>query len=280
MMKFGIDLSRCRPDLWVDLAKYADELGYESLWIPEHVIFPREIVGSPGDHAHVIVDPSLPLFDPFVVLAALGCKTERIRLGTNVFNIGLRHPFVTARAVATADIMTGGRIDFGIGVGWLRQEWVAMGLDFSTRGARVDESVDICRLLWEQEVIDYHGKFFDFEPVVFNPKPVQSTVPIHVGGDSIHALRRAARLGNGWIGMIQTPSSFAVGVESLKGECDRVGRLFATLDRTVLEDSPDASSRASWAEAGATRLIVSPWKRSSGAIEGIRAFAEELQFQQ
>jgi probable F420-dependent oxidoreductase len=277
MMKFGIDLSRCRPDLWVELAQHADELGYESVWLPEHVIFPQEIVGSPGDHAHVKVDPSLPLFDPFVALAALGSKTERIRLGTNVFNIGLRHPFVTARAVATADIMTGGRIDFGIGVGWLRQEWVAMGLDFSTRGARVDESVEICRLLWEQEVIDYHGKFFDFEPVVFNPKPMQTTVPIHVGGDSIHALKRAARLGNGWIGMIQTPSSFAEDVATLRNECERAGRPFAAVDRTALESLPDASARESWAQAGATRLIVSPWERSSGAVEGIRDFAQEAE---
>jgi probable F420-dependent oxidoreductase len=279
-MKFGIDLSRCRPDLWVELAQHADELGYESLWLPEHVIFPQEIVGSPGDHAHVKVDPSLPLFDPFVVLAALGSKTESIRLGTNVFNIGLRHPFVTARAVATADVMTGGRIDFGIGVGWLRQEWNAMGLDFSTRGARVDEAVEICRLLWEQEVIDYHGKFFDFEPVVFNPKPTQPTVPIHVGGDSIHALRRAARLGNGWIGMIQTPASFAADVATLRSECDRVGNPFDAVDRTALEGLPDASAREAWALAGATRLIVSPWERSSGAVEGVRAFAQEAEIQQ
>ena len=95
-MHFGVDLGRCNPNRWLELSRAADELGFESVWLPEHLIFPEAIVGSPD--GHVTVDPHIPLFDVFAMLGAIGAVTERIRLGTNVYNIGLRHPFVTARA--------------------------------------------------------------------------------------------------------------------------------------------------------------------------------------
>ena len=118
------------------------------------------------------------------MLGAIGAVTERIRLGTNVYNIGLRHPFVTARGAATVDIVSDGRFVFGIGASWLAAEWQAVGLDFATRGARVDESIAICRRLWTEPVVEHAGDHFTFGPVVFEPKPVQAHLPIHVGGDS------------------------------------------------------------------------------------------------
>ena len=126
---------------------------------------------------------------------------RRIRLGTHVYNIGLRHPFVTARAVATLDVFSGGRVEFGIGASWLEEEWDAMQLDFATRGRRVDEAIDICRRLWSEDVVEHHGEFFDFQPVMFKPKPIQQPIPIVVGGDSAAAMRRTAHLGDGWIPM-------------------------------------------------------------------------------
>jgi probable F420-dependent oxidoreductase len=258
------------------VAIVADELGFESLWVAEHLIFPETINQRPGDHEDLTVDPELPLFDPFVVLASLGAKTERIRLGTNIFNIGLRHPFVSARAVATADILTSGRIELGIGVGWLEEEWRAVGLDFRTRGSRVDESIDICQSLWTQPTTSHHGKFFDFDSVVFRPKPVQKEVPIHVGGDSVHALKRVVRRGTGWIGMIQTPSTFAHGTEWLATQCAEEGRHFEEIDRSAIVNWPDRAAIEDWSSAGATRLIVAPWRRSSDAVEGLRSYAQFL----
>src|SRR5690242_9540331 len=106
-ISFGVDLGRCNPRLWHDVAQAADDLGYESIWLPEHLIFPESISTSPApDHADIQVRPTTPLFDPFVMLASLGASTRHIRVGTNVYNVGLRHPFVTARAVATLDIVT------------------------------------------------------------------------------------------------------------------------------------------------------------------------------
>ncbi len=217
-MKFGVDLQRCNPRLWIDLAQNADALGFESLWMAEHLIFPKVIGAGPADD-HVKVDPALPLFDPFVVLATLGAQTGKIRLGTNIFNIGLRHPFVTARSVATTDLMTDGRVILGVGSSWLRQEWEAMGLDFDSRGARVDETIDICRALWSEEFVEHHGAFFDFAPVVFNPKPIQRRIPIHIGGDSRRALRRVVERGDGWIAMLQTVDSFSEATQWLEHAC-------------------------------------------------------------
>jgi probable F420-dependent oxidoreductase len=271
-MKFGLDLQRCNPKLWVDLAQNAEALGFESLWLAEHVIFPQEITTGPGN-GHFKVDPSLPLFDPFVVLATLGAKTETIRLGTNVFNIGLRHPFVTARSVATTDLLTGGRINLGVGSSWLRQEWEAMGLDFDSRGERVDEAIDICRALWSEESIEHHGEFFDFAPVVFNPKPIQSRIPIHIGGDSRRALKRVVQRGDGWIGMLQTVESFSRATEWLERACEAVGRSYVDLERTALVRYPYAEDIKQWKRAGATRIIISPWSKSTEAVASIREFA-------
>jgi probable F420-dependent oxidoreductase len=271
-MKFGLDLQRCNPRLWVDLAQNAESLGFESLWLAEHLIFPRQIATGPGDD-HVKVDSALPLFDPFVVLATLGAKTEKIRLGTNVYNIGLRHPFVTARAVATADLMTEGRITHGIGASWLRQEWEAVGLDFDSRGARVDEAIDVCRALWSEEFVEHHGRFFDFAPVVFNPKPAQDRLPIHIGGDSVRALRRVVERGDGWIGMLQSVESFTQATTWLERACDAAGRSYRDVQRTALVRHPDAEELAQWQKAGATRLIVSPWRKSTDAVASLHEFA-------
>lgn len=270
-MKFGLDLQRCNPRVWVELAQNAEALGFESLWVAEHLIFPRNIETGPAD-GHVTVDPSLPLFDPFVVLATLGAKTETIRLGTNVFNIGLRHPFVTARSVATTDLMTGGRMSLGIGSSWLRQEWDAMQLDFASRGGRVDETIDICRALWSEASVEHHGEFFDFAPVVFNPKPIQRRIPIHVGGDSRRALRRVVARGDGWIGMLQTLESFSAATQWLERACEAAGRSYGDLERTALVRDPDAEGIKQWQQAGATRLIISPWNRSSEAIASLHEF--------
>lgn len=275
-MKFGVDLGRCNPRVWVDVARAAEAAGYESVWIPEHLVFPASISGSPSDAlAHGAVDPATPTFDPFVVLATLGAVAPNLRLGTHVYNIGLRHPFVTARAVATLDVLTGGRVILGIGASWLREEWDAVGLDFATRGRRVDEALAVCRRLWTEREVAHDGEFFRFAPVLFEPKPVQQPVPVHVGGDSAAALRRAARAGDGWIGMIHTVESFAVATTGLRDECEAQGRARDAVECTALVARPDRAGAEAWARAGADRLILAPWARSAEAVDALGAFADE-----
>jgi len=276
-MKFGITLALAHSSLWPELTRRADELGYESAWLPEHLVLPVQMGGSPHHgHDHPPIPAQTPVFDAMTYLAFLAGQTTNIRFGTQVYNIGLRHPFVSARAAATLDIVSGGRFDFGIGASWLREEWDATGLDFGTRGARVDEALAVCRALWTEPVISHHGRFFDFDEVMFEPKPVHpGGPPIHVGGDGKAAMRRVARYGDGWLPMNHTldmlPASLKV-LHRLWEDNGRTGRPQISIGLPV--DTVDDVKRM--ADAGIDRLIVSPWQRTSGALDGIARFAEEI----
>ncbi|MGO8870843.1 MAG: TIGR03619 family F420-dependent LLM class oxidoreductase [Acidimicrobiales bacterium] len=276
-MKFALSLGQLNPTAWTSVTEEADRLGYDSVWMPEHLVLPVDMGGSPHAGAdHPPIPPGIPVYDPLVYLAFLAARTERIRFGTQVYNIGLRHPFSTARAVASLDIVSRGRLDFGIGASWLRSEWQAVGLDFDTRGARVDESIEICRRLWSDEVVEHHGRFFDFAPVMFEPKPVQVPWPrLHIGGDGPAALRRAATVGDGWVPMNHTldeiPATVARLAE-LRAAAGRAGRTEVTLGAEITVPA-DVERHAA---AGIDRLFVKPWHRTSDALEGIRRFAGEF----
>jgi probable F420-dependent oxidoreductase len=273
-LKFGVALGRLNPAFFVPVTEEADRLGFESVWLPEHLVFPVEMARSPyPGQEHPPVPPSTPAFDAFAYLGFLAGRTSSVMLGTHVYNIGLRHPFVAARAVQTLDIISGGRALFGIGASWLESEWVATGLDFRSRGRRVDEAIDVCKRLWTEEVVEHHGEFFDFDAVMFEPKPVQKPhPPVLVGGESPAALRRTAKLGDGWIGLAHSP-------ESVAGPINRIAELREDRPRveiTIGGDvrTPDDVKR--FEAAGVDRLIVSPWRKSPEAIDGLRRFAEAL----
>ncbi|HET9730559.1 MAG TPA: TIGR03619 family F420-dependent LLM class oxidoreductase, partial [Acidimicrobiia bacterium] len=190
-MKFGVALGALNAHFHLDATLEAERLGFESVWLPEHLIFTRTMTRSPHPgETHPPVPPDTPIFDAFAYLGYLAGRTERIRLGTHVYNIGLRHPFTTARGVQTVDVLSGGRFEFGIGASWLEQEWDAAQLDFASRGRRVDEAINVCQQLWTEPTIKHRGEFFAFEEVVFEPKPVQQPwPPILVGGESDRALQ-------------------------------------------------------------------------------------------
>jgi probable F420-dependent oxidoreductase len=225
-VKIGIALGTVRPERWAEVSSEADRLGYESVWMPEHLVLPAEADGGPYAGAdHPPIPSDVPVFDVFACLSYLAGRTERIRFGTHVYNIGLRHPFVVARTVTTLDIVSGGRSEFGIGASWLEAEWDAVGLDFASRGRRVDDAISVCRELWTDPVVEHHGEFFDFEPVMFEPKPLQSPwPPMHIGGDGAAALRRAALVGDGWIPMNHTVAQIPAAAARLAELRERAGR--------------------------------------------------------
>src|ERR1700731_4056671 len=129
-----------------------------SVWILEHLVLPVASDGSPyAGQEHPPIPADVQVFDAIAFLSFLAGKTEKIRFGTHVFNIGLRHPFITARSVATLDVVSGGRAEFGVGASWLQAEWDAVGLDFASRGRRVDEAIEVCRRLWSEPVVEHHG---------------------------------------------------------------------------------------------------------------------------
>jgi probable F420-dependent oxidoreductase len=271
---FGLHLGMINPRLWTDVAEEADRLGFESIWLPEHVVVPIASEGSPHQGAdHPPIPPTVPIYDPFSTLTYLAARTPAIRLGTHVYNIGLRHPFVTARGATTLDVLSDGRLELGIGASWLRAEWDAMGLDFDRRGARVDEAIEVCRRLWTEDVVEHHGEFFDFGPVAFEPKPVQAGgPPLQIGGDGPAALRRAATVGKGWMPMNHALDQIPASLARLTEIAGRIGRT-APIEVTLGGDVSSQDDIDRFTSAGVTRVLVRPFGRSSEAIEGLRRFA-------
>src|ERR1700736_6408885 len=182
-----------QPDLLAHLAKTAEERGFESIWTVEHVVIPHNYQTPypyspsgkiPGGEDVAIPDPPLPL-------AYAAALTSRIRLATGILILPQRHPLYVAKEVATLDVLSRGRVILGVGSGWLKEEFDALGLDFHQRGARTDEAIMAMRSLWNENPSSLHGKHFDFGPVLSFPKPTQmGGVPVHVGGHSPGAARR------------------------------------------------------------------------------------------
>jgi probable F420-dependent oxidoreductase len=276
--KLGVALGRLNPAFHLPVVLEAERLGFESVWLPEHLVLPLAMAGSPHPgEAHPPVPPTTPVFDCFGYLSFLAGRTRRLRLGSHVYLLALRHPFVAARAVQTLDVVSGGRAEVGIGAGWLASEWRAAGLDFASRGRRLDEALAVCKRLWSEPEIEHRGEFFDFEPVAFEPKPVQRPwPPIHVGGESPAALRRAARAGNGWIGLDHTPDSVRAPVAQLRALRAEAGREREPFAITVGARAETRDELTRFAGAGVTRVIVAPWRRSTEAVEGLRRLAARV----
>jgi probable F420-dependent oxidoreductase len=276
-VKIGISLGTLNPSLWREATVEADRLGYESIWMPEHLVIPVAMAASPhAGEEHPPIPANVPVFDVFSYLSFLAGQTAQIHFGTQVYNIGLRHPFVVARAVTTLDVISGGRLEFGIGASWMEAEWEALGLDFHTRGRRVDEAIDVCRRLWSEEVVEHHGEFFDFGPVMFEPKPSKGTAPpLHIGGDGPAALRRAATVADGWIPMnhsLEEIGPDARKIAQLRLDAGRPGAVEITLGGG--DNGIDDLRRR--ADLGIGRALVRPWTSSKNALEGLRRFAEEV----
>ncbi|MCP2339636.1 TIGR03619 family F420-dependent LLM class oxidoreductase [Actinomadura rupiterrae] len=275
-MKFGVPLSLVPQAAWKDLAVAADRAGFESVWLAEHLVFATDL--SMADYPYgnkPALTPATPLYDAPAYLCALAALTTRIRLGTAVYLYGLRHPLMAARAFATLDQISGGRAIIGVGAGWYEAEWTAAGLDFRTRGPRLNEAIAVSRRLWTEPVVEHHGDFYDFPEVAFEPKPVQPHLPVLAGGESEAALRRAAALCDGWISMPQTPDRIRPKIEMLRELRDKAGRAAEPFQITAhAYEMEDPAEVAEWEALGVDRLIVRPWRRSRDAVEAVTAFAE------
>ncbi|MEZ5502271.1 MAG: LLM class F420-dependent oxidoreductase [Halioglobus sp.] len=281
-IRVGTSIGMLNPRYFQDVALAAERLGYESLWMPEHLVFPVQMAGSPfatqdGAPSHPPVPPETPLFDVFAYLCFLAGQTSRIRLGTNVYLMGLRHPFVAARAIQTLDIASGGRAEVGVGAGWLHSEWRAAGMDPRSRGRRLDEALTVCKRLWTEEVVEHRGEFYAFDPVRFEPKPLQRPhPPIHIGGESDAALRRVARHGDGWYGIGHTLATIGPALKNLRACVRAEGRDPDTLEIITGANITTREELQRWEDLGVTRVVVCPWQRGSEAVAGLERFAEAV----
>lgn len=205
-MKFGLHYSLgvgTHPTIedYLRVAQQAEALGYRTIWLGDHIVIPERIVAPypyTKDGSVGFVRNS-PWPDPFVLLAAIGVATKTILLGTSVVIVPYRNPLQVAKAVATVDLASHGRYQFGVGIGWLKEEFDALGEQFSERAARTREYLQVMKALWSGETASFQGKYFSFPTLHTNPLPVQKPhPPIIFGGESLPALKRIADLGDGW----------------------------------------------------------------------------------
>jgi probable F420-dependent oxidoreductase len=236
---------------------------------------PVKMTGEPNSphEGEPPISAATPAFDPWIQLATMAAVTETIKFGINVYNIGLRHPIITARSLTTLDNVSGGRVVLGLGASWLRQEWEVMELDFDSRGGRIDEAIEIVHRLFTEDEIAHDGEFFRFQPVGFLPKPVQKPwPPMLIGGDSKRAMRRAAELGEGWIPMSQTPETLPANlarVEAMRASAGRSG----PFEVTVGGGGGSLDDCKRWRDAGATRLLAAINPRDP---DSFKRFADDI----
>jgi probable F420-dependent oxidoreductase len=218
-MKLGVWIPNCRhlatPSLIRATAIRAEQLGYESVWVSDHVVVPHANVVNFGE----------TIFDPLVTLAVLAGATSRVRLGTTVLIVPYRNPVVTAKMISSLDALSGGRVVFGVGAGWVAAESAALGVPFAERGAMTDEYLDAMHELWTSPAPSFAGKYTQFSGLVFEPKPVQKPhPPLWVGGHSPAALRRAVRFGAAWHPINRPPEELRAGRAELARLSELRGR--------------------------------------------------------
>lgn len=283
-MRFGVMFANAGPfaypDLFETLVRTAERVGFESLWTVEHVVIP---VGYRSKYPYspdgkMPAPENVPLSDPLLPLAYAAALSRHLRLGTGILILPQRHPAYVAKEVATLDVLSRGRALLGIGSGWLAEEFATLGVPFEQRGARTDEAIRAIRSLWKPQPEPFRGKFFAWDAVESNPKPIQQPgVPILVGGHSEAAARRAARLGDGFFpaqGDFETlPRLLAV----LRGECERLGRDPETVELTCGAFSLDRDTVARYAELGISRLVIPPPAFDADSlVPALERFAREV----
>ena len=257
-MKFGIAFANTgpfvQPDAAASFARAAEEAGFESIWTVEHVVVPSDY-GSAYPYSPSGKMPGaddMPIPDPLIWLAYVAAATSRINLATGILIVPQRNPVVLAKELATLDHLSAGRMLLGIGVGWLEEEFDAIGVPFAERGKRTDEYVAAMRALWTEDKASYHGDFVNFDDCIMRPRPTNGSIPVHVGGHTDIAARRAGRLGDGYF-----PG---------KGSHEELARVFDIVRTTAREHGrdPDAIEMTTGGNGA-----VGP-----GALDEVKALAD------
>jgi probable F420-dependent oxidoreductase len=252
----------------LEIARATEDTGYAGIMISDHVVHPENAVSHYpyAPNGHINWEPWRPWPDPWVLIGAMAAVTSRLRFMTTTYVAPARNPFVIAKAVSTAAVLSGNRVVLGVGAGWFKEEFDLLGQDFATRGRRLDEIIDILRLLWQGGMVEYHGEHYCFGRVQMSPVP-DRPVPIYGAGHSAPALRRAARL-DGWIGNAYTPEDALYYLGQLNAAREAAG----TRDRgdfgivVALQSPPfDLDVYRRMADAGVTTILCTPWLIAGGA---------------
>lgn len=243
------------------VGREVEDRGFESIWLPEHVVLfdDYESQYPYAEEGKFPAGGDAGLLEPLTALTYLAAVTDRVRLGTGICLVPQRNPVYTAKAVTDLDSLSGGRVDFGIGIGWLREEFSALNVPFERRGQRTDEYLEIMRSLWTEDTSEYHGELYDLTPCRLYPKPVQSPhPPIHVGGESDAAMARTARYGQGWFGFNRLPDQVPEATARLEAALAAEGRTRDEVQVTICPylNPVTPEQVVQYAELGVDRLVV------------------------
>lgn len=285
-MRFTLSVAMSPLDQLTELARTAEECGFSAVALPDSLFYSERVAADypyTPDGKRMWTEET-PWSDPLVAAAAMGAVTERLRFYTSVLKLGPRNPVLLARQVASAAVLTGDRFGLGIGLGWTPEEFEWCGAPFERRGKRVDEAIDVLRLILGGGMVEHHGEFFDFDRLRMTPAPGQP-VPIYVGGHSPAALARAALRGDGW-------SSAMMTYEELRTTITELHRLRAELgtDRSPFEiqavcvDRFGLDGYRQQADIGVTDAITVPWLFDGHGFDAdvrvkqdsIKRFADEI----
>jgi probable F420-dependent oxidoreductase len=243
------------PELLALIGAEAEERGVGTIWVGEHVVLFEEYASfyPYAEDGRIPAPPGTGLLEPLSTLSFLSAHTTTVRLGTAMVLLPQRNPVYTAKEVSTVDWLSNGRVDFGVGVGWLEEEFKAVNVPWPQRGRRADEYLEVLRTLWCDETSAYEGEFYSLDPCGMFPKPVQQPhPPIHIGGESDAALARAARAGQGWHTFNRAPDQLAEPLAKLDRRLADEGRTRHDLTITVCPyfQPLDADTAGRYAEAG------------------------------
>lgn len=264
-MRFSLALPMLPPDRLVPLGQAAEAAGWDAVTLPESVFYPEEVSAdypyTPDGKRFWAADS--PMVDPWVAIPAIAASTQHVTLGTNVTKLPLRNPLLMAKTVGSAAAMFPGRIEIGVGLSWIPEEFAWLGQDMSKRGVRLDEQIDVMRAAMAGGWVEHHGTFYDFDRLRMDPAPAEA-VRIHVGGHSDAGLKRSLRRGDGWIGA-------QCDVDAIADVTRRLGQLREKVggDARVSADdfevkltpivAPTLEAMEEVAAFGVTEVITAPW---------------------
>ena len=264
----------------IGMAQLCEGLGFESVWTFEHTIvpvdydskYPYSSTGKMG------VEPETNFVDPLIALAAVAAQTKTLRLGTGVNILSQANPLYVAKQTASLDFVSGGRFMLGVGIGWLREEFLAAGTPFERRGARFDDYVQAMRKFWSGDVVEHKSDFIEWTGFKSNPAPVQDPFPVIIGGMKGKVFERIARYGNGWFAVTPSANELAPMLKELDKVCAEVGRNRDEIEITAMwtPRGDDISEAERYAELGVNRLVAPvPALGKGNPVENIQAFAEK-----
>lgn len=262
----------------VGTAQLAESVGVESVWTFEHVIVPEDYASKYpyNESGKMGAEPDTPFVDPLIALSAVATTTKTLRLGTGVNIVAQANPLLMAKQVASLDFISGGRFMLGAGIGWLKEEFRAMGTPFEKRGARFDDYIAAMRKVWSGETVEHQSEFVDWTGFKSYPKPIQDPFPVIMGGNKGKIFERIATLGNGWFAPTADAAELAPQLDQLKAACKAADRNYDDLEITVMWGGQGVESLKPMQDLGVARAVVPIFALGTDPVAGIKKLGDDV----